>query len=137
MAEVSQHTFVRLCSHNWIGHVNHSLFWQNLAPSKNGGGELPEGALKEAIDRDFGSLDQLKTKFNAQIAAIQGSGWGWLGYNPATGKLDIVTTANQDPLLCKSATSIALFLTRNLSTRPIDRCGRLGTCFLYVQSTRQ
>jgi len=72
-----------------------------LAPPKSGGGELSSGPLKEAIERDFGSLDGLKTKFNAQIAAIQGSGWGWLGLNPATGKLDIVTTANQDPLLCK------------------------------------
>ncbi len=49
----------------------------------------------------------LKGKFNAQIAAIQGSGWGWLGYNPQTKKLDIVTTANQDPLLCKLPAFIA------------------------------
>ncbi|SJX66220.1 probable SOD2-superoxide dismutase (Mn) precursor, mitochondrial [Sporisorium reilianum f. sp. reilianum] len=84
---------------NGGGHINHTLFWQNLAPPKNGGGELAAGALKDAIDRDFGGLDQLKQKFNAQIAAIQGSGWGWLGYNPQTKKLDIVTTANQDPLL--------------------------------------
>ncbi len=87
---------------NGGGHINHTLFWENLAPKKNGGGELSNGALKDAIDRDFGSLDGLKQKFNAQIAAIQGSGWGWLGYNPQTKKLDIVTTANQDPLLCKS-----------------------------------
>lgn len=86
---------------NGGGHINHTLFWENLAPQKNGGGELTNGALKDAIDRDFGGLDQLKQKFNAQIAAIQGSGWGWLGYNPQTKKLDIVTTANQDPLLCK------------------------------------
>ena len=37
---------------------------------------------------------------NAATAAIQGSGWGWLGYSTETGKLEIVTTANQDPLLC-------------------------------------
>ncbi|KAN0065387.1 Superoxide dismutase [Mn], mitochondrial [Thecaphora frezii] len=84
---------------NGGGHINHTLFWQNLAPPKQGGGELSAGALKDAIDRDFGGLDQLKAKFNAQIAAIQGSGWGWVGLNPTTKKLDIVTTANQDPLL--------------------------------------
>jgi superoxide dismutase len=67
---------------------------------------LPSGLLKETIERDFGSLDGLKTKFNAQIAAIQGSGWGWLGYDPSTGKLDIVTTANQDPLLCECSLHI-------------------------------
>ncbi len=43
-----------------------------------------------------------KEKMNAKTAAIQGSGWGWLGYNPETSKLEIVTTANQDPLLCMS-----------------------------------
>ena len=36
---------------------------------------------------------------NTVTAAIQGSGWGWLGYNPDTKKLEVVTTANQDPLL--------------------------------------
>ena len=36
---------------------------------------------------------------NGTTAGIQGSGWGWLGYNPVTKKLEIVTTANQDPLL--------------------------------------
>ncbi|TCD70734.1 hypothetical protein EIP91_002110 [Steccherinum ochraceum] len=84
---------------NGGGHINHSLFWKNLAPTNAGGGALEAGPLKEAIDRDFGSFDKLKEKMNATTAAIQGSGWGWLGYNNATKKLEIVTTANQDPLL--------------------------------------
>ncbi|KAK0542672.1 Superoxide dismutase [Mn], mitochondrial [Tilletia horrida] len=85
---------------NGGGHINHTLFWGNLAPKNQDGGTLPSGgALSKAIERDFGSLDSLKEKFNAQLAGIQGSGWGWLGYNAATGKLDILTTANQDPLL--------------------------------------
>ena len=49
------------------------------------------------IERDFGSLDALKTKFAAQTVAVQGSGWGWLGYDKVTGKLAVATTANQDP----------------------------------------
>lgn len=44
---------------------------------------------------------------NATTAAIQGSGWGWLGYNPNTGKLEIVTTPNQDPLLCAFMPALA------------------------------
>ncbi|KAI8915256.1 Manganese/iron superoxide dismutase [Powellomyces hirtus] len=84
---------------NGGGHINHSIFWTNLAPQKQGGGEPPKGALANAINADFGSLDEFKTKFAAQTAAVQGSGWGWLGYNKATKKLEIVTTANQDPLL--------------------------------------
>lgn len=53
----------------------------------------------KAITRDFGSLDQFKTQFATQSAGVQGSGWGWLGLNKATKKLEIATTANQDPLL--------------------------------------
>jgi Fe-Mn family superoxide dismutase len=98
----------RLCSSLFFpyeGHINHSLFWKNLAPAKEKGGEggqLQPGPLKDAIDRDFGGLENLKKEFNAQTAAIQGSGWGWVGYNSKTKKLEYVSTANQDPLLCKS-----------------------------------
>ncbi|KAI0682801.1 manganese and iron superoxide dismutase [Cytidiella melzeri] len=84
---------------NGGGHINHTLFWKNLAPASHGGGELSAGPLKEALERDFGSVEEFKSKMNTATAAIQGSGWGWLGYNPNTKKLEIVTTANQDPLL--------------------------------------
>ncbi|KAI0712693.1 superoxide dismutase mitochondrial [Earliella scabrosa] len=84
---------------NGGGHINHSLFWKNLAPQSQGGGELSAGPLKDALVADFGSVDAFKKKMNTVTAAIQGSGWGWLGYNPETKKLEIVTTANQDPLL--------------------------------------
>jgi len=63
------------------GHINHSLFWKNLAKSNTHGGiggTLQDGPLKQAIAKDFGSLDALKKEFNATTAAIQGSGWGWL-----------------------------------------------------------
>jgi Fe-Mn family superoxide dismutase len=86
---------------NGGGHINHSLFWKNLAPAGTGGGALPDGKLKEALERDFGGVDAFKKEMNAKTAAVQGSGWGWLGYNPSTKKLEIVTTANQDPLLCE------------------------------------
>merc|ERR1712098_720895 len=36
------------------GHINHTLFWENLAPSKNGGGGEPSGALKTAIESSYG-----------------------------------------------------------------------------------
>ncbi|KAG6889774.1 hypothetical protein C0995_014704 [Termitomyces sp. Mi166 len=88
---------------NGGGHINHSLFWKNLAPAasekKGNGGVLKDGPLKNAIENTFGSLDNLKKEFNTTTAAIQGSGWGWLGLNPSTKRLEIVTTANQDPLL--------------------------------------
>ncbi|KAG6878016.1 hypothetical protein C0993_000797 [Termitomyces sp. T159_Od127] len=87
---------------NGGGHINHSLFWKNLAPAaeKNGlGGAFKDGPLKTAIEAAFGSLDNFKKEFNAATLGIQGSGWGWLGYNKSTKRLEIATTANQDPLL--------------------------------------
>ncbi|KAJ3489705.1 hypothetical protein NLI96_g1923 [Meripilus lineatus] len=84
---------------NGGGHINHTLFWKNLAPTSAGGGEFQAGPLKSAIEKDFGSVEAFKEKMSAKTGAIQGSGWGWLGYNPETSKLEIVTTANQDPLL--------------------------------------
>ncbi|KAH8983665.1 Mn superoxide dismutase [Lactarius deliciosus] len=84
---------------NGGGHINHTLFWKNLAPVKEGGGRLKDGKLKAAIERDFGSVETFKKQFNAATAGIQGSGWGWLAYNPTTKILEVVTTPNQDPLL--------------------------------------
>ncbi|KAF7762271.1 hypothetical protein Agabi119p4_8864 [Agaricus bisporus var. burnettii] len=84
---------------NGGGHINHSLFWKNLSPTSEHGGKLGDGPLKDEIVIAFGSIDEFKKKFNAATAAIQGSGWGWLGWNSSTQQLEIVTTANQDPLL--------------------------------------
>ncbi len=54
--------------------------------------------MAQAIDREFGNFEAMKTKLNTQTAAVQGSGWGWLVFNPATCRLQIVTLANQDPV---------------------------------------
>ena len=83
---------------NGGGHVNHSIFWTNLAPVSKGGGELPTGKLKEAIDHYFGSIEKFIEKFNAKTAGVQGSGWGWLAAYPKSGCLCIQTMSNQDPL---------------------------------------
>jgi len=81
---------------NGGGHINHSIFWQNLCPEKDSG--EPSGPLLEAINRDFGSIEAMQEKLSASTIAVQGSGWGWLGYNKAAGKLAIATCPNQDPL---------------------------------------
>lgn len=77
---------------NGGGHINHSIFWKNLCP---GGSGEPEGELRTLIDRDFGSFDSLKEKLTATTVAIQGSGWGWLGYDRASARLRIATCPNQ------------------------------------------
>ncbi|KAK9465164.1 Manganese/iron superoxide dismutase [Lipomyces arxii] len=82
------------------GHINHSLFWENLAPTSQGGGELlgNESALTKAIGAKFGSYDKLIGTVNAQLAAIQGSGWTWVVKNSTTGELEVINKANQDPV---------------------------------------
>ena len=76
---------------NLGGHVNHTLFWEIMAP--DGGGE-PEGELASAIDDTFGSVDELKKAVNDAGVNRFGSGWTWLVHD-GTG-LAVVSTANQD-----------------------------------------
>lgn len=82
---------------NGGGHVNHTLFWENLAPKGKGGGELPSGELSKYIERKWGSFENFKNEFNTVTGAIQGSGWGWLAYDPKAKDVCIVTCQNQDP----------------------------------------
>ncbi|PRI60214.1 superoxide dismutase [Mn] [Haemophilus influenzae] len=78
------------------GHTNHSLFWKSLKK-----GTTLQGALKDAIERDFGSVDAFKAEFEKAAATRFGSGWAWLVLT-AEGKLAVVSTANQDnPLMGK------------------------------------
>ncbi len=86
---------------NGGGNINHTIFWANLAPKDQGGGTPPNGALAEAITKQFGSLEKFIEVFSAKAVAIQGSGWAWLGYNKANKGLEIVTCDNQDPLSTK------------------------------------
>jgi Fe-Mn family superoxide dismutase len=81
------------------GHANHSLFWTTLALGK---GSAPAGSLANAINASFGSFDNFKEKFNAAAIARFGSGWGWLVVDPQAGRLDILSTANQDSPLMDS-----------------------------------
>ena len=80
---------------NGGGHVNHTMFWQLMKP---GGGGEPQGAIAEQIGEDFGTFDAFQKQFNEAAAKQFGSGWGWLVYRG--GKLEIITTPNQDsPLM--------------------------------------
>jgi Fe-Mn family superoxide dismutase len=61
------------------GHVLHTLLWRSLSPA---GGGAPRGGLAAAITRDFGSFDAFKAQLTAAAAAVQGSGWGALAWEP-------------------------------------------------------
>src|ERR1019366_1835466 len=76
---------------NGGGHLNHSMFWQIMAP---GAGGAPAGNVAPAITATFGGFDGFKEKFAQAAATRFGSGWAWLV--KSNGKLDIFSTANQD-----------------------------------------
>ena len=81
---------------NGGGHWNHTFFWKSMAPKA--GGE-PSGALRAAIDKDFGSFDEFKKQFEAAAVGRFGSGWAWLSV-AEDGALFISSTPNQDnPLM--------------------------------------
>ena len=77
---------------NGGGYDNHKLFWNSM--KQNGGGE-PTGAIADAINDSFGSFAEFKELFSSKTAPIQGSGWGWLVYNPNSGKVEYKAMPNQ------------------------------------------
>jgi Fe-Mn family superoxide dismutase len=89
---------------NLGGHWNHSFFWELMTP---GGAKEPGGDLKAAIDSSFGSQAQLIEKVNAAGVKRFGSGWAWLIVDK-NGKLDIVSTPNQDTPLEQGVQRVVL-----------------------------
>jgi Fe-Mn family superoxide dismutase len=77
---------------NGGGVANHSIFWEVMGPKAGG---APSGKLAQAIDSAFNSFDNFKEKFGAAAVGRFGSGWAWLVAS-AAGKLEIVSTPNQD-----------------------------------------
>ena len=70
---------------NGGGHVNHTLFWENLGPEGNS--QLkPDSALTSLIESRYGDVESMKKELAAMTIAVQGSGWGWLGYNSKSGE---------------------------------------------------
>lgn len=85
---------------NGGGHANHTMFWQVMGPGGAGApGGAPAGALAEAITRDLGGLDKLKTDFNGAGTRVFGSGWVFVTAT-RDGRLAIESRPNQDtPLM--------------------------------------
>jgi len=63
---------------NLGGHINHSVFWENLSPD---GGGNPEGELEAALTDAFGSIDAFRAHFTATALGVQGSGWAVLAWD--------------------------------------------------------
>ena len=77
---------------NLGGHLNHSIFWQNMSP--DGGGE-PDGELAAALDEFFGSFEGLKKQFSEAAKAIQGSGWSVLAWDSLGQRLNTLQLFDQ------------------------------------------
>ena len=76
---------------NGGGHANHTMFWEIMG---KGGGGNPSGALADAINSTFGSFTNFQQQLKQAAVSRFGSGWGWLVL--AGGKLQVLSTANQD-----------------------------------------
>jgi superoxide dismutase, Fe-Mn family len=85
--------------HNAGGHVNHSLFWRAMKP---GSATEPKGLFRDALNRDFGSIEAFKDRFEEEGAKVFGSGWVWLVRTKGEdGKLDVVPTLGHDNPIMK------------------------------------
>lgn len=73
------------------GVYNHRFYFDGMQPAT---GQMPVGALAQAIDRDFGSLDHFREAFDQAALSVFGSGYAWLVYDGT--RLRILTTANQN-----------------------------------------
>jgi Fe-Mn family superoxide dismutase len=97
-------------------HLNHSLFWQSMAPNQGG---VPTGEIATAINQSFGSFDAFKQKFNEAGTKRFGSGWVWLVLDQNRDSLQVMDTPNQDnplmqgyyPLLGNDVWEHAYYLT--------------------------
>ena len=81
------------------GYYNHNHYWNVMRPN---GGNAPSGALLDAINSTFGSLDACKAAFKDAGIKQFGSGWAWLIVGKDS-KLAITSTPNQDNPLMDTA----------------------------------
>lgn len=87
------------------GHANHSLFWQLLNPNHQHSAKKPKEKLLDAIELKFETFDKFKEIFTNTAISRFGSGWAWLIIDKK-GKLDVISTPNQDSPLMDNQTPI-------------------------------
>lgn len=75
-------------------HILHTVYWSSVS----GKGGEPKGELARTIDSQFGSYAKFKAQLVAATIATEASGWGVVGYHPATGKLMILQCENHQKL---------------------------------------
>jgi len=95
---------------NGGGHYNHAFFWEEMAPYNKAKNTKPNDDLEAKINHAYGSMDEMKSHFEAQAApgAVFGSGWVWLCVTKKD-ELKIVGTPNQDNPLMKGVTDEIMY----------------------------
>jgi len=93
----------RALAFNVSGHGLHTLFWDSMSPEME---QKPTGALADAIDKAFGSLDKYYERFKAALTTIQGSGWALVVFEPIAAELQIVQVQNHDGAMLLGSTPI-------------------------------
>ena len=80
------------------GHVNHTLFWENLSPKSTGDSNISTSApqLSQAINQRWKDFENFKSTFEATALAIQGSGWVWLVKDKDSNAIEITTSKDQE-----------------------------------------
>lgn len=97
--------YERLVAFHGAGHINHTLYWQNMSP--NGGGE-PTGELAAQIIKDFGSFQQFQAQFTQATVTVEGSGWGLLAWEPLKGRLIAQALMNHQNSMITSAVPLLI-----------------------------
>lgn len=90
-------------SFNLSGHVNHSIFWDNMSP--DGGGE-PSGELRDRIERGFGSVGAFRDEFTEAAKNVESNGWAMLYYEPTVDRLIVGQVESQNRLAHQGATPL-------------------------------
>jgi Fe-Mn family superoxide dismutase len=75
---------------------NHGFYWSSLSPKP----VAPSSALMAQINKDFGSLDKLKQRFQKVGEEHFASGWAWLIVKQ--GKLAVVSTPDAETPMIQS-----------------------------------
>jgi Fe-Mn family superoxide dismutase len=96
---------------NGGGHYNHAFFWDEMAPPDQAKKTKPSKQLEDLINKSFGSMDEMKSQFEARAApgALFGSGWVWICVNKKGDELKLVGTPNQDNPLMKGVADEIMF----------------------------
>jgi len=86
------------------GHLLHSIFWPNMAPTGTGG--APSGPLADQLEVDFGGVDPFKAHFSAAAKSVEGSGWGILAWEPTAGQLLVLQAEKHQNLTAQGVTPL-------------------------------